>query len=105
MWWIVSLISLLLLAIEGALTTLMIMILLNGFPSLPDAMVNLYLVCAGGSLPALSLLAGWLARKLSQISRVPLWLAGILTIIASLVMFPILLFVLTFVLLAVFGKI
>jgi hypothetical protein len=103
MWWIISLISLFLLAVEALVTTFFVMVALNGFPSLPDALVIIYLVCAGGLLLALSGLAGFLARKLADVSRVPLWLGGILTTLVSLVILPVLMFVLTFGLLAGFG--
>jgi len=105
MWWIISLISLVLLVIEAVLTTFFVMIALNGFSSLPNALVIIYLACTCGLLPILSLLAGWLAKKLSGSSPLPLWLTGTLTTIVNLVIIPILLFVLTFGLLAAFGEI
>ena len=56
---------------------------------------------------ALSVLSeyGRFDEKLAGASRMPLWLAGIITTGASLMVVPVLLFVLTFVLLIAFGKI
>lgn len=105
MWWIISLIGLVLLVIEAVMTTFLLLIVLNGFTSLPDALVNIYLVCTCGLLLLLSLLGGYLAKKLAQISPLPLWLAGVLTTMVNLVIIPVLLFVLTFGLLAAFGMI
>jgi hypothetical protein len=105
MWWIISVINLILLSLEAAGTTFMVMVMLNGFPSLPDAMVALYMVCGSGLLLALSLLSGWLAKKLAETSPVPLWLGGVLFTLSFLVSLPILLFILTFALLVSFGKV
>ena len=105
MWWVISLIALVWLVIEAVGVTFILMVALNGFPSLPDAFVYIYLVCTCGLLPALSLLDGFLAKKFSEIKALPLGHAGILTMIASSVILPILLCGLTFVLLLAFGMI
>ena len=105
MWWLISLIALVLLAIEAVMVTFFLLIALNGFPSLPDAFAIIYLVCTCGLIPVLSLLGGFLAKKLSETNPLPLWPAGILTMIASVVIMPILLIGLTVVLLLAFGMI
>jgi hypothetical protein len=105
MWWVVSLIALVLLIIEAVSVTFFLMVALNGFPSLPDAFVTIYFASTCGLLLALSLLSGLLAKKFSEIKSVPLQYAGVLTIIASLVIVPILLSGLTFGLLLAFGMI
>jgi len=105
MWWVISLIALVLLFIEAVSVTFFLMVALNGFPSLPDAFVTIYFASTCGLLLALSLLAGFLAKKYSEIKPVPLQQAGVLTIIASFVIVPILLCGLTFGLLLAFGMI
>jgi hypothetical protein len=105
MWWVISLIGLVLLAIEAVAVTFMVMVALNGFPSLPDAFVKIYFVCTLGLLPVLSLLSGFLAKKYAETNPLTLRHAGILTTIASLVIVPILLCGLTFGLLLAFGMI
>jgi len=72
MWWVYSLIALIWLVIEAMVITFFLMVALNGFPSLPDAFVSIYLVCTCGLLPALSLLSGFLAKKFSEINPLPL---------------------------------
>lgn len=104
MWWIISLIGLVLFAIEAVITTFFLLIALNGFPSLPNALVVIYLVSGCALVLALSFLAGWLAKKLTQSGSLPLWFAGVLTTIGSLVLLPIVLSVWTFGLLLIFGQ-
>jgi len=103
MWWIISLLLIPLLLIEAVATTFILMVMLNGYPSLPDALVNLYLVCAIGLVPGLSLLAGFLAQKLSDLQPIPLWVSGSATGLAAVALFPISLITLTFALLAAWG--
>jgi hypothetical protein len=105
MWWIVSLTALILLAIEAVMVTFVLMVALNGFPSLPDAFAIIYLACTCGLIAAVSLLDGFLAKKLSETNPLPLWLAGTMTTIVSVVNIPILLIGLTVVLLLAFGMI
>jgi hypothetical protein len=105
MWWVVSLIALVLLLIGAVVVTFFVMVALNGFPSLPDAFVILYFAFTCGLLPALSVLGGILAKKFSEVNSQPLWIGGILTTIVSLMILPILICGLTFVLLLAFGMI
>lgn len=105
MWWVISLVALVLLLIAAAAVTFFLMVALNGFPSLPDAFAIIYLAFACGLVPALSVLAGLLAKRISRGEPERLLPAGILTTIASLVIVPILLCGLTFGLLVAFGMI
>jgi hypothetical protein len=105
MWWIVSLTALILLVTEAVMVTFVLLVALNGFSSLPDALAIIYLVCLGGSIPLLSWLDGSLAKKLSETHPLPLWLAGTMTITVSMVYFPLLFIGLTVVLLLAFGMI
>ena len=106
MWWGVSLMALVLLALEAAMVTFVLLVALNGFSSLPDVLGILYLVCTGGSIPLLSWLDGSLAIKLSETHpSLPLWLAGLMTTTVSVVYFPLLPIGLTVVLLLAFGMI
>jgi len=100
---IVSLIFFLPLLIEAALTTFFILVMLNGYPSLPDAMVAIYLTGALFLVGGFSVVAGWLAKKLSGALAAPLWLGGILIGWVVILLLPVSLLVLTFGLLAVFG--
>ena len=105
MWWIISLTALVLLFIEAATVTFVVMVALNGFPSLPDALAIIYLTCTFGVIAALSWLDAFIARKLSETNPLPLWLTGTMTITVSVVIAPILLIGLTVVLLLAFGMI
>ena len=105
MWWVISLIALVLLVIEAAMVTFFLMVALNGFPSLPDAFAIIYLVYTCGVILVLSWLDGFLAKKLSETNPLPLWLTGTMTMTVSVVIVPILLIGLTVVLLLAFGMI
>lgn len=105
MWWIISLIALVLLVIEAVMVTFFVMVALNGFPSLPDAFAIIYLVCTCGLILVSSCLDGFLAKKLSETHSLPLLPAGILTMAVSVVIVPILLVGLTVVLLLAFRMI
>ena len=105
MWWVISLIALVLLFIEAVSVTFFLMVALNGFPSLPDAFAIIYLVFTCGLVLALSLLAGLMAKRFSERNSLPLGLAGMLTVVVGLVMVPVLLCGLTFGLLLAFGMI
>ena len=105
MWWVISLIALVFLLSAAVMVTFFLMIALNGFPSLPDAFAYIYLVFTCGTILALSLLAGILAKKYSESKSLPLWLAGTMTTAVGLVIVPILLCGLTFGLLLAFGMI
>lgn len=100
---IIPAITLVALVIVAVLTTLALMVVLNGYPSVPDAIMFIYLACSCGLLPALSLLVGFSAQKISEISPIPAWVAGIGLALVALVVLPVILFVLTFALLAIFG--
>jgi hypothetical protein len=73
MRWILSLILVPLMIVGAVVTTFFLMVMLNGYPSLPDAMVNLYLASACGLILGLSLLAGFLTGKLSEAGKFPGW--------------------------------
>ena len=66
-------------------------------------MVLLYGLTPIGLVPGLSLLAGFLAKKLSDFFPIPLWFTGSVTSLITLLAYPIILIVLTFALLAAFG--
>lgn len=102
-WYIVSVILFLLLFGVAVLSTLFVVIMLNGYPSLPDAMVTLYLTGTLFLVIGFSVAAGWLAKKLSSALAAPFWLGGILIGWVVILLLPVSLFVLTFGLLAVFG--
>ena len=105
MWWVISLIALVLLLIAAMAVTFFLIVALNGFPYLPDAIAIIYLAFACGLVPTLSVLAGLLAKWISAGKPERLLPAGILTTIVSLVTVPILLCGLTFGLLLAFGMI
>ena len=94
-----------LLLIVAVVVTFVLMVALNGFTNLPDPIGVIYLAFACGSVPVLSVLAGLLAKEISEGDPGRLWLAGTLTTIASLVVLPIFLCLLTAVLLSAFGMI
>lgn len=100
---IIPAITLVVLVVEAVFTSLVLLVALNGYPSLPDAIAAIYLACTCGLLPALSLLVGFSAQKVSEISPIPAWAAGIGLIVAALVILPVIQFGLTFTLLAIFG--
>ncbi|MBN1370896.1 MAG: hypothetical protein JW987_02970 [Anaerolineaceae bacterium] len=102
-WIIVSIAMFPLLLIEAVLSTFFIMVMLNGYPSLPDLMVAFYLTGALFLVIGSSLAVGWLAKKLSGALAAPLWLGGILVGGGFITIMPFALLVLTFGLLAVFG--
>jgi hypothetical protein len=103
MWWVVSLVLAPLLFMSALITTFLIMVALNGYPSIPDALAGIYLVAALVLTPSLSVMAGRMAGKLSKGRGMPLWLAGLPSGAAALALLPIILGVLTFILLAAFG--
>jgi hypothetical protein len=103
MWMIVTVVALLFLSGSAMLSTLFVIIMLNGYPSLPDGIVILYGCCAFGLLPVLSLASGFTSKKINEISAIPTWLAGIALIIIANVIVPFVLIGFTFVLLAAFG--
>ena len=104
MWWVISLISLIVLGITEMMTTFVLLIVLNGYPTLPENLVAIYVVTSCGLLPTVSLLNGLLAKKLSENPSRSLENAGIMTITISVLIVPIILFVLAFGLLAIFGQ-
>jgi hypothetical protein len=104
MWWIIiTLLLILPLAVEAAATTVFVIIMLNGYPSLPDDMVLLYGIATISLVPGLSLGAGFLAKSLSDFFPIPLWLTGSVTGLVTLLAYPVILIALTFALLAAFG--
>jgi hypothetical protein len=103
LWWIISLIALPLLVVQAVLTTVLLIIMLNGYPFLPDAMPVIYAVCTSSLLLALSLACGLAPKKLAQSTSMPMWASGMLMMLAGLMMLPIALCLLTFALLGAFG--
>jgi hypothetical protein len=103
MWWIVSVILAPLLIGSALITTFFVMVVLNGYPSIPDALAGIYLAAALVLTSLLSIMAGRTAGNLAQGRGMSLWLAGLLSGAAVLALLPILLGVLTFILLAAFG--
>jgi hypothetical protein len=103
MWLIISLLLILLLSLEGVVSTFFIIIMLNGYSSLPDALVNLYLASAVVMLLSLGFGAGFVAHKWAALRPISLWASGSLSGFVALVLYPPLLIALTFGLLAMFG--
>ena len=102
-WLIVSMVTVILLLAQAGLTTFVLMVALNGYPSIPDAMVNTYLTCACGSIPSLAFLSGWAAKKVSEKTKIPAGLAGIGFAGLAILLLPAILAGVTFALLAGFG--
>lgn len=103
MWLIVSLLLILPLVAEAVVTTFILMVMLNGYPGLPDRLVNLYLASAAALIPGLALSAGFVAQKWAASRPIPQWISGSLSGLAVLALYPPLLIALTFGLLAAFG--
>lgn len=103
MWLIISLLLILLLSFEGVVSTFFIIIMLNGYSSLPDALVNLYLASAVVMLLSLGFGAGFVAHKWAALRPISLWASGSLSGFVALVLYPPLLIALIFGLLAMFG--
>ena len=102
MWWIVSLVALVVSTIEAVAVTFVVMVALNGFPSLANAFAFLYLACTGGVMLVMSLLDGFLAKKFSEATSLPLWFAGVVTVTIGAMVMPVLLIGLTGVLMLAF---
>jgi hypothetical protein len=102
-WLISSAIAFVLLSAQAILATFALMIFLNGYPSIPDAMVIIYLGCTGGIVPALSLLVGWGIKKAAEKTTIRAWLAGIGLAALLILILPAILAGLAFALLAGFG--
>lgn len=103
-WIVISVIALVLLLVDGAITSVFVLIMLNGYMSLPQAMDAIYLTCGGGLILLLSFFCGFGAKKLAESTPIPTWLGGVILTGIALVIVPVFLFVLTFVLLGLFGK-
>lgn len=103
MWLIISLLLILLLSFEGVVSTFFVIIMLNGYSSLPDALVNLYLASAVVMLLSLGFGAGFVAHKWAALRPISLWASGSLSGFVALVLYPPLLIALIFGLLAMFG--
>lgn len=102
-WIIVSIAMFPILLLEAVLSTFLVMVMLNGYQSLPDLMVAFYLTGTVFLVIGSSLAVGWLAKKLSRGLAAPLWLGGILVGGGFITIMPFALLVMTFGLLAVFG--
>jgi hypothetical protein len=101
---VIAVVALVSVSITSLFSTLFVIIMLNGYPSLPDDMVLLYAGCAFGIGPALALIISGLAsKKINKISPIPTWLAGIGLVILANISAPFILVGYTFVLLAAFG--
>lgn len=103
MWLIISLLLILLLSFEGVVSTFFVIIMLNGYSSLPDALVNLYLASAVVILLSLGFGAGFVAHKWAALRPISLWVSSSLSGFVALVLYPPLLIALSFGLLAMFG--
>ena len=101
--WIISIVSLLLLTGEAFVVTLIIIIGLNGYPSLADLIPPLYIGLSTLFILTVSGLNGWGAKQLSATGRLPLWEAGMLLMVAALVATPIFLVFITIVLVGTLG--
>jgi hypothetical protein len=105
LWWVVSLIALVVLLLTSGAMTLIVIIALNGFTYLPDAIGVIYLVFTVGLVIGFSLLAGLVSKNLSQRNDMPLWRTGALTVIIGMLITPTLLCAATTGLLVAFGMI
>lgn len=83
MWWIVSLVTLIILMPLAVAEAFMAMIMANGYMGNTDPMVFSYLACQGLSLLAFSLLSGLLAKLLKTRFALPLWLGGGVAVILT----------------------
>ncbi len=104
MWIVIGLVGLVVVSITSVISTLFVIVMLNGFTSLPDDMVLLYGGCAFGLGPLFGLLSGLASKKISEISSIPAWLAGIGFISAFTTLTPFVLVGFTLFLLVAFGK-
>ncbi len=105
MWLIIVVIAFALLSCEVAVTSIIILIMLNGFPRLPDGFIAIYALFTMVMVTGLSFLSGFLAWKLSEKGHISLPISGVITILISIIIAPVSLFVLTFVLLYAYGMI
>jgi len=106
MWIVVTVIAVVALvsvSITSLFSTLFVIIMLNGYPSLPNDMILLYAGCAFGIGPVFALISGFASKKINDISPIPAWLAGIGLIIIANFSAPFILVGYTFMLLAAFG--
>jgi hypothetical protein len=101
-WWGLSLAALVLLGAEAMAVTFVVIVALNGYPSIPDAFAIIYLVYAFVLVVGSSLLVGLLAKRLSEASSKPVGLAGMWPLVVSIVIVPVHLVGLTVVLLLAF---
>ena len=104
MWIVVGLVGLISVSITAAVSTLFVIVMLNGFTLLPDEMVILYAGCAFGLGPLFGLLSGLASKKISEMSSIPAWLVGIGFISAFTALTPFVLVGFTLFLLVAFGK-
>jgi len=89
--------------VDLVVTTIFLMVMLNGYPSLPDGFILLYLGGAIGLVAGLSLLIGWVSKKLEDTLKIPIFAGGPLIGATALVLLPVSLVSLTFTLLGAFG--
>jgi hypothetical protein len=80
--WLISLILIPLLTLAAALTTLLVIVVLKGYPSLPDSMTILYLLSACSLVPTLGLLAGFLTG-VAALTLLPFKLLALTSVLLS----------------------
>jgi hypothetical protein len=88
MWWMIVLVTLLALLPLAAVELFMAMVAANGYMGNTDPMVTVYLLCMGGGLLAVSLLAGFIARVLAERFSLSLWLTGFISIVLAALIQP-----------------
>ena len=83
MWWIVSLVTLVVFIPLMVAEAFLAMVLANGYMGNTDPMAISYLICQAGGVLLLSLLSGLLAKILTERFSMPLWASGIAMVIFS----------------------
>lgn len=88
MWWIVVLVTLLALIPLAMLEIFGAMVAANGFMGNTDPMVAVFLLCLGGGMLAMSLVAGFIAKILAERFSLPLWLTGLIGLALAAIIQP-----------------
>ncbi len=78
-WLLVSFVTFLALIAAAVVSSLFAMVLANGYMGGTDPMVTAYVLCQGTGILLLALLSGLAARMLANATKMPLWLAGLIT--------------------------
>ncbi len=105
MWFVITLLAFILLSVEVVITTFCILILLNGFPTLPDAFVTIYLTSSCFLILFFSAVDGVIAKIVSLWKPSGQWYAGVTMVLLSLIAMPILLIGLIAMLLSLFNMV